>query len=88
MVKIAYFFGDLTAGIFNLNDEMIEYWNYVQPVTAQDKNPFSVHGFWYRNLNSKTCDLTCHFAVNMYLLTYLVNKQVMVLIAFPEHSQC
>ncbi len=27
IVKIAYLSGDLTVGILNLNDDMIEYWN-------------------------------------------------------------
>ncbi len=41
VVKIAYLSDDLTVGILNLNDDMIEYRNYVQPNTLQE-NPFSV----------------------------------------------
>ncbi len=35
VLKIAYLLGDLTVRILNLND-MIEYWNYVQPITVQE----------------------------------------------------
>ncbi len=48
MVKIAYLSGDLTMGIFNLNDDMIEYWNYVQPITVQEtKSIFCA--YWHKD---------------------------------------
>ncbi len=37
VVKIAHLSGDLTVGILNLNDDMIEYWDYVQPITVQER---------------------------------------------------
>ncbi len=36
VVKIAYLSGDLTVGILNRNDDMIEYSNYVQPIAVQE----------------------------------------------------
>ncbi len=48
VVKIAYLSGDLTVGILNLNDDMIEYWNYVQPITVQEtQNVFCAYWLKY-----------------------------------------
>ncbi len=45
-MKITYLFGDLTVGNLNLND-MIEYWNYGQPITVQETKPvFCAH--WHK----------------------------------------
>ncbi len=40
VVKIAYLSGDLSLGILNLNDDMLQYWNYVQPIIAGNKIRF------------------------------------------------
>ncbi len=41
VVKIAHYCGDLTLEeILNLNDDIMEYWNYVQ---CRKPNSFSVH---------------------------------------------
>ncbi len=46
-MKIAYLSGDLTVGILNLNDNMIEYWNYVQPITLQETKSVSCE-YWHK----------------------------------------
>ncbi len=47
VVKTVYLSGDLTVGILNLNDDMIEYWNYVQPITVQEtKSIFCA--YWHK----------------------------------------
>ncbi len=47
VLKKAYFSGDLTVRILNLNNDMIEYWNYVKPITVQEaKSVFCA--YWYK----------------------------------------